>query len=123
MKPNANAILDRWFCRYLLIDLCTGRELVRGAKWKDKYILHMFFKYEGMFKTGWRRRKIGEYIREITVKGRPCLLVVFEGAPVCEVYSIVTSAGCLVGLKGTWYDYDGDAYLCKKLLASCGYFK
>ena len=95
---------DKVYCRYAVIDLDTGYLLISGEKWKDYYILRMFFEHISTFRSGWKFRKIEQYHREIKVKGRPCLLVMWANAPQKEVGSNVLSTGCLVGLSGKYYD-------------------
>lgn len=112
---------DKIYCRYAVIDLYTGYLLIAGEKWKDIYFLRMFHEYKSTFRSGWRFRKIEQYQREIIIKGRPCLLVMWANAPQREIGSTVQSVGCCVGLQGKYYDNSGTAMRFDLFLRCHGY--
>ena len=121
MKKEIEHKTDKVYCRYTIIDLHTGYGLVYGEKWKDYHLLHLFNEYDGYFHTGWKRRRIDKYHREINIKGRECLIVYWAGAPVRKTGSVVSPAGCLAGLSGKTHDNGGMPLRFCALLRSMGY--
>ena len=112
---------EKVYCRYCVIDLYAGFVLISGEKWKNSADLYFNYKYGGTFCFGLRRRKICEYHREIVIKNRRCLLVFWTNSPQRELFSMVSSVGCCIGLKGGCYDNEGKPIVLKRFLNSIGY--
>ena len=87
-------------CSYSVIDLDTGLELLRGAKYRcmsftveeNTYKKYLFFGPD-----------ITIYKRELTIKGRLCAIFYFVGDCKENWGSYVMSAGRLLGLKARYY--------------------
>lgn len=64
------------YCRYAVIDKATGYELACGEKYKDfqnSEIRYIEFAVWRDFPFFWR--KVYEYFRTLTIKGRECVIV------------------------------------------------
>ena len=109
-------------CRSLVIDLWTGRLLVCCEK-------ERFFSGSENFGLIPKFKTVDGDIyglfREVTVKGRPCVIIYYIGLKKICPGSRVTLSGCLVGLNGSYFDHDyKDFYplkLGRKTLRSIGY--
>lgn len=68
------------FCLYTVIDIKTGYELACGFKYKDfdnskiRYVKSCEWREKPFF-----LRKITEYFRTLTIKGRECVIVYWSG--------------------------------------------
>ena len=67
------------------------------------------------------RRKMTCYRRELTIKGRPCVIIYYAGKKTIDPSCTVWVSGCLVGLRGQFYDYSGKVWKCDALLKNKGY--
>lgn len=112
---------ERVYCRYIVIDLHTGYALIYGEKWLNGATLARNYNFNGFFHTGWKRRIIGKFHREITIKGRECLIIYWAGAPVIKTGSVVSVAGCLVGLSGKIHENAGIPFRYRACLWVMGY--
>lgn len=110
----------RIYCRYIVIDLQTGYELIIGEKWKA---ITDDMEYDGWFYSGlFRRKKIYIFKRETTVNGRKCLIVYWLNADIRKTYgSVVHLSGLLAGLKGNFYSIERSPCNMKRFLKSLGY--
>lgn len=109
------------YCRYTVIDLETGYALIYGEKWKDYYLLDLFNEHIRTFRSGLFFRKIDEYYREVTIKGRKCVIVFWANAPIRKPCSVVSAVGCFANLSGHIYDNTGAVARFRALLYSFGY--
>lgn len=118
MKKEMNG---KVYCRYTVIDLETGYALIYGEKWKDYYLLNLFNEHISTFRSGLFFRKIDEYYREVTIKGRKCVIVFWANAPIRKTGSVVSAVGCFANLSGHIYDNTGAVARFRALLYSFGY--
>ena len=118
-----NNNVDRTYCRYCIIDLITTQVLISGEKWQKCSSLQTRYEYVGTFRPYFSFRKVSQYFREDFIKGRKCLIVMWANAPQGEVSSNVLSSGCLVGLKGKYYDVDSIPIRFYRFLRVHGYVR
>ena len=102
------------FCRYAVVEVETACLLVCGQKWKNFANTAMGNLPVRYVKTGTFRRfsirwhKVTEYIREIDIKGRRCVIIYWadERAKKGKLYNIVQWCGVNFRLRGREYCFN-----------------